>query len=199
MQILSDKMKGLSYLIKSDLFRYNADISNKAFIKNLFFNKGFKLTFWFRVAHHFKDNKLLVLLPKLIYAFYKRSLVTDINYKATIGPGFEFHHVFGSTFGEHVKIGRNVVLSHGVTLGYTRRGPKKGAPTIKDNVYIGPGALVIGNITIGNNVIIGGNAVVTKDIPDNSVVVGNPGKVISDIGSGEYIRNTDYDKHLKKM
>lgn len=71
-----------------------------------------------------------------------------------------------------------------------------GAPTIGDNVYVGPGALIVGKITIGNNVVIGGHAVVTKDVPDNSVVVGNPGKVISSGGSDGYVVNTDYDMFL---
>ncbi len=61
-------------------------------------------------------------------------------------------------------------------------------------MFIGPGALVIGKIRIGNNVAIGGNAVVSKDIPDNAVVVGNPGSIVSYYGSQEYINRIDYDR-----
>jgi len=64
-------------------------------------------------------------------------------------------------------------------LGRVNRGNKKGFPVIGNNVYIGPGAKIIGNVHIGNNVAIGANCVVTHDIPDNGVVVGIPGKVIS--------------------
>lgn len=90
-------------------------------------------------------------------------------------------------------IGKNCNISQGVTIGPTKRGSRRGCPTIGDNVFIGPGALVIGGIKIGRNVAIGGNAVVNKDIPDNAVVVGNPGVIVSFEGSGDYINLTDYE------
>jgi serine O-acetyltransferase len=67
-------------------------------------------------------------------------------------------------------------------------------PVIGDNVYIGPGAKIIGRVNMGSGVAIGANAVVTKDVPDNAVVVGVPAKVISYNGSKGYINKTDYDK-----
>jgi serine O-acetyltransferase len=79
-------------------------------------------------------------------------------------------------------------------LGKANRGVRKGYPVIGDNVYIGPGAKIVGNVHIGNNVAIGANCVVTKDIPDNSVVVGVPGRVISLESSVGYINRTDYDQ-----
>lgn len=84
-------------------------------------------------------------------------------------------------------------LSQQVTIGVVNRGKMKGYPTIGDNVYIGPGAKVIGNVHVGNNVAIGANCVVTKDVPDNAVVVGIPGQVISYEGSTGYINKTDYE------
>ncbi len=70
-------------------------------------------------------------------------------------------------------------------------------PVIGDNVYIGSGAKIIGSVNVGNNVAIGANAVLTKDVPDNAVVVGVPAKVISYKGSMGYIDRTDYDKVKK--
>ncbi len=76
---------------------------------------------------------------------------------------------------------------------YTRLEEKtEEGPTIGDNVYIAPGVKVFGKIKIGDNVAIGANCVVTKDIPDNAVVVGIPGRIISNEGSGGYIVYTDY-------
>lgn len=92
----------------------------------------------------------------------------------------------------NVVIGKNCNISHLVTLGVSNRGTRKGVPTIGDNVYIGPGAKIIGNIIVGNHAAIGANCVVTKDVPDNAVVVGVPGKVISLDGSVGYINKTDY-------
>jgi len=93
---------------------------------------------------------------------------------------------------DYAQIGKNCNISHGVTVGQMNRGGRKGTPTIGDNVYIGPGARVIGQIRIGNNVAIGANTVVTKDVPDNAVLVGAPGRVISLNDSTDYVMNTDY-------
>ena len=74
------------------------------------------------------------------------------------------------------------IFHRDVTIGLKVRGKNRGNPTIGDNVYIAPGVKIFGDIKIGNNVAIGANCVVTKDIPDSSVVVGIPGKVISQEG-----------------
>ncbi|MDY6895657.1 MAG: serine acetyltransferase, partial [Thermotogota bacterium] len=92
----------------------------------------------------------------------------------------------------NVSIGKNCNISPGVTLGQTNRGKNKGCPTIGDNVFIASGAKIIGNILVGNNVAIGANCVVIEDVPENSVIVGVPGKIISRNGSVGYINKTDY-------
>ena len=91
----------------------------------------------------------------------------------------------GIVINSKVKIGQNCNISQGVTIGAT----KKGVPKIKNNVYIGPGAKIFGDVLIGSNVSIGANAVVTKDINDNGVAVGIPAKTISYNGSTDYINN----------
>ena len=115
-----------------------------------------------------------------------------------IGAGFYIGHFGGIVVSPKAKIGNNCNLSQGVTIGRVNRGPKKGYPTIGNNVYVGPGAKIIGAIDLGNNVTIGANCVVTKDIPDDSVVVGIPGKVISSEGSDGYVSRTDYDQYLQR-
>ena len=84
-------------------------------------------------------------------------------------------------------IGDNVNISQGVTIGQTNRGKRKGVPVIGNGVYIGPGAKVIGKVTIGNNVAIGANAVVTEDVPDNACVAGVPAKIVSMNGAEGYV------------
>jgi serine O-acetyltransferase len=88
-------------------------------------------------------------------------------------------------------IGSNCNILQNVTIGNTKGGKKTGAPVIGDHVYLGPGAVVVGGITIGNNVLIAPNAFVNFDVPDDSIVIGNPGKIIpNNAATVEYIRNT---------
>ena len=105
-----------------------------------------------------------------------------------IGIGAEFanhpympHGLHGIFISERSRIGKNCVIFHQVTIGAKRTVDSKnnGNPTIGDNCYIGSGAKIIGNIHIGNNVRIGANCVVYQDIPDNSVVVNGPTRIIS--------------------
>jgi len=97
-----------------------------------------------------------------------------------IGPGLYIGHFGGITVSSAAEIGSRCTLSPCITIGVSGEGSKQGVPIIGDNVYVAPGARLIGKIRIGNNVKIGANAVVYKDIPDNAVVVLDPGfKIIS--------------------
>ncbi len=80
-------------------------------------------------------------------------------------------------------------MGHGVTLGREYRGKRQGAPNIGNRVWIGPGAVIVGKVRIGDDSLIAPNSFVNFDVPDNSVVIGNPGKVVSKKGSAGYIRN----------
>ena len=92
----------------------------------------------------------------------------------------------GIVFGETCEIGDNCTIYHGVTLGGTGKDTGKRHPTLGNNVTVGTGAKVLGNIRIGNNVKIGGNSVVVKDVPDNCTVVGVPGRIIKRNGCGVF-------------
>ncbi len=102
----------------------------------------------------------------------------EIHPGATIGPGLFIDHGMGVVIGETAEIGADVTLYHGVTLGGTSLTKGKRHPTLGDNVVVGAGAKVLGAIHIGDNSRIGANAVVVKDVPSNSVVVGVPGQVV---------------------
>jgi serine O-acetyltransferase len=101
----------------------------------------------------------------------------EIHPGAQIGPGFFIDHGMGVVIGETAEVGANVTLYHGVTLGGTSWKKGKRHPTIEADVVIGAGAKVLGPITVGAGSRIGANAVVVKDVPPNSVVVGVPGRV----------------------
>ena len=109
----------------------------------------------------------------------KRKIGIEIHPGATIGKNLFIDHGTGVVIGETAVIGDNVTMFHGVTLGGTgNERDKKRHPTIGNNVFIGSGAKILGNIIIGNNVKIGANAVVLKDVEDDRTVVGIPGYVV---------------------
>lgn len=119
-----------------------------------------------------------IVLSPLFYILRYRVMTNwgiDIPREASIGGGLYIAHFGGIIISPHARIGKNLDISQGVTIGISGEGEKRGVPTIGDNVYIGPGAKVFGKINIGNNVKIGANAVVYKDIPDNAIVVLKPG------------------------
>ncbi|MBI3312062.1 MAG: serine O-acetyltransferase [Candidatus Omnitrophica bacterium] len=106
----------------------------------------------------------------------------EIHPGAVIGKGLFIDHGMGVVIGETAEIGNNVTIFQGVTLGGTGKEKGKRHPTIGDNVVIGAGAKVLGSFKIGNNVQIGANAVVVREAPANSVVVGVPGRIVRQEG-----------------
>jgi serine O-acetyltransferase len=99
----------------------------------------------------------------------------DVPRSADIGRGLYIGHFGGITVSGKALIGKNCNMSQGITIGVSGRGEGRGAPVIGDNVYIAPGARVIGQIRVGSNVKIGANAVIHDDLPDNAVAVLAPG------------------------
>jgi serine O-acetyltransferase len=118
------------------------------------------------------------LLPRLFSEVVHRITGIDIHPGATIGRGFFIDHGTGVVIGGTAIVGDDVTIYQGVTLGGTSLQRKKRHPTLGNNVTVGSGAAVLGDITIGDNVKIGANSVVVKDVPPNSTVVGIPGRVV---------------------
>ncbi len=106
----------------------------------------------------------------------------EIHPAATVGKNLFIDHGMGVVVGETAIIGDNVLLYQGVTLGGTGKETGKRHPTIGNNVVVGTGAKILGNILIGDNSYIGANAVVIKDVPPNSTVVGIPGRITKQEG-----------------
>jgi serine O-acetyltransferase len=121
-------------------------------------------------------------LKPLAFLIYRLNVILGhavIGRNADLGPGLVILHSFGIVINTQVKAGRNLVLEHGVTIG----AEKYRSPILGDNVFIGAGAKIIGDVRIGSDVKIGANAVVTKDIPDGATAVGIPARVIKIYGT----------------
>jgi len=174
----------LKKLIVDDLYRYNGNVSTKIFLKSYFLIPGFNYMFWLRLGQHWNSTIIKYILhrKKIKYGI-------QISMDTKIGKGFYIGHFGSIVVSGGAKIGDNCNISQDVTIGFIPRGKKKGVPVIGDNCYIAPGAKIIGNVKIGNNVAIGANAVVTTDLPDNAVAVGIPAKIISYNGSDGYTNN----------
>jgi serine O-acetyltransferase len=102
----------------------------------------------------------------------------EIHPGASIGEGFFIDHGMGVVIGETAEIGKNVTLYHGVTLGGTSWNKGKRHPTLEDNVIVGANAAILGNIRVGQNSKVGSGSIVNKEVPPNSTVVGNPGRIV---------------------
>ncbi len=118
------------------------------------------------------------LLPRLIATFSRSLTGIEIHPAATIGTGLFIDHGMGVVIGETARIGRDVTSYQGVTLGGTGLEPDKRHPTLGDRVLIGSGAKLLGPIVLGDDVKVGANAVVLRDVPAGATVVGIPAKVV---------------------
>lgn len=192
--------KAFRYLILSDLYRIHRDVRLRTLLRELLFGDSYKYVFWLRTSQYAQRRRghrlLLYPLARLFLHHYGRRLGIGIPVQVDIGPGFYISHFTGVFVNSNSTIGRNCNISQGVTLGLANRGPRKGVPSLGDNVYLGPGAKVVGKVRIGNNVAVGANAVVTRDLPDSAVAVGIPAKVISFQGSANYVARTGYEELL---
>lgn len=174
-------------MVKKDVLRTYNLVKGNRFRKILdcYRSPGVHAVVIFRFGKWLKRRNLVIrlFLEPLYFLLYHRirsKWGIEIPRSAEIGEGFYIGHSGGIIISGSVKIGKNFNLSQQVTIGISGRDERRGVPTIGDNVYIAPGAKIFGRIRIGNNVRIGANAVVFKDIPDNAIVVIDPGfKIIS--------------------
>ncbi len=118
-------------------------------------------------------------LPARLVSQLSRFLTgIEIHPGATIGPGLFIDHGMGVVIGETTEIGEDVTIYQGVTLGGTGKETGKRHPTVEDGVIVGTGARVLGPVRIGEGAKVGAGAIVIKDVPPNSTVVGNPGRPV---------------------
>ena len=129
--------------------------------KNRIINSAYSFK-WLFVLRHLFQFFLHIYLPSSVH---KKRLRLCHCYNVTINPS--------------AKLGSNVTIYHGVTIGSKQFGSNSGTPSIGDNVIVYPNAIVVGGITVGDGAVIGAGCVVVSNIPSNAMVVGNPGRVIS--------------------
>ena len=132
---------------------------------------------WVHQLAHFLWRGKIPFIPRLISQLNRFLTGIEIHPGAKIGKRCFIDHGAGVVIGETAEIGNDVTLYQGVTLGGTGKEKGKRHPTIGNNVVIGAGAIILGAITIGDNSRIGAGAVVTKLVPANSTVVGNPARI----------------------
>ena len=151
---------------------------------------GVKAVFFHRIANFFSTAKFH-LIARIISQFSRFLTGIEIHPNAKIGKNLFIDHGMGVVIGETSEIGDNVTIYHMVTLGgiapsintNDQRNTKR-HPTLEDNVVIGSGAQILGPITIGKNSLIGANAVVTKNVPEKSIMVGIPATRVGDATKG---------------
>jgi serine O-acetyltransferase len=156
---------------------FERDPAARSTLEILFLYPGLHALWGYRLSHWFWKHNLK-FIGRFISQVTRWITGIEIHPGAKIGSGFFIDHGMGVVIGETTEIGKNVTLYHGVTLGGVSMEKGKRHPTLEDNVVVGAGAKVLGNITIGEGSRIGANAVVVKPVPANSVVVGVPGQVV---------------------
>lgn len=165
-------------VIKEDLFRYiQGDYNIWRLLRGLKI-PGFRFMYFLRRSAKARKGSVLWIINRIILRRYSYKFGYQIPYYTKIGEGFYIGHfgfivIHGSSI-----IGRNCNIAHGVTIGEASRGKLKGVPRLGDYVWIGTNAIIVGNISIGSHVLIAPGAFVNFDVPDHSMVIGNPGKIL---------------------
>ena len=173
---------------EKDLFRYYGN--KKRSLKAKFATpKQLKYIKIFRKCKSCKNKIIRTYYRFLLLSLQKKTAI-QIPYKTEIGEGFYIGHLGSVVINPMAVIGKNVNIAQGVTIGQENRGARKGAPRIGNEVWIGANAVIVGNITIGDDVLIAPLSFVNFDVPSHSIVIGNPAKIIHRENATEgYISN----------
>jgi serine O-acetyltransferase len=168
---------------------FHGDPAAKSALEIFFCYPGFHSILLHRAAHRMHLAGF-TLLARIVSQFNRTVTGIEIHPGATVGRRCFIDHGMGVVIGETTEIGDDVLLYQGVTLGGTGKERGKRHPTIGNNVVIGTGAKILGNITIGDHTKIGAGSVVIRSVPDHSTVVGVPGRVVRlRVDSGDYLEH----------
>ncbi|MBD2579035.1 serine O-acetyltransferase [Oscillatoria sp. FACHB-1406] len=167
----------ISTLIADFQIIFERDPAARNWLEVIFCYPGLQILLFHRVAHWLYQHKV-PFIPRLISHLGRFFTGIEIHPGAQIGRGVFIDHGMGVVIGETAIVGDYCLIYQGVTLGGTGKESGKRHPTLGENVVIGGGAKVLGNITIGNNVRIGAGSVVLRDVPSDCTVVGIPGRIV---------------------
>lgn len=159
--------------IKKDYYRYTGTDYQGKICRLIKKNSGFAYMFFWRKTK-FAHNKISKYIYRCFLHHWAKRTGIEIPLSVELGAGVLFLHPYSITMNSKTVAGKNLTVMKGATIGNTK-GKNGGTPVIGDNVYIGLNSTVVGNISIGNNVMIAANTFVNFDVPDNSVVLGSPG------------------------
>ncbi len=170
-------MGALDETIKADFLANGAkDASWKTAFKFFWVHPGFAAALYYRIyASWYPRGGWRRVVARILWLRVIRTTGCHIGPLAKIGPGLELRHPTGIVIGDGAVIGKNVSIYQNVTIGIRGEGEY---PVIGDNVKIYAGACILGRVRIGDNAVIGANAVVLADVPDNAVAVGVPARIL---------------------
>ncbi|WP_276965395.1 serine acetyltransferase [Chryseobacterium sp.] len=131
-----------------------------------------------RISQKYQKKSILNTFWRVVLRHYQIKYGFQIYPETQIGEGFYLGHFGSLVINPKTVIGKNCNIAHGVTIGKKKKKKNEGYPVIGDEVWIGTNAVIVGGITIGNNVLIVPNSYVNFDVPSDSVVIGNPAKII---------------------
>lgn len=181
--------------VRADLYRYRGKADLRTFIGAYLHDPGFRFTYYLRkVAFYYEKRKSFgifgYIYNRTLLHHYRFKYGFDMSPQTIIGPGFYIGHFGGVVISPYAVLGANINIAQGVTIGSTSTGPRMGAPTLGDRVWVGANAILVGKITIGSDALIGPGAYVYFDVPEKAVVLGNPAIVVANSGSAGYINRT---------
>jgi len=181
-------VKSFQDIIESDLFRHEGLKGVHGLLRG-WYKPGFRYTLLWRIV----ESKKLPPPFHFLVRTYKRTQRVkygfEISNEARIGMGFYLTNHVGPVVIGPVVIGEYCNIAHNVTIGRSYKNGEIGRPTIGNRVWIGTGSVLVGKITIGSNVMIAPNTFLNVDVPDNSIVIGNPARIIPKENPTKYYIN----------
>jgi serine O-acetyltransferase len=178
--------------VRADLYRWRSRTDLRAFLSAYLHEPGFRFTYYLRKVAFYSRRKRTwgifgYIYNRIMLNHYRFRYGFEISPTTTIGPGLFLGHFGGIVISPYAILGSNINIAQGVTIGAESRGRRTGAPTLEDRVWVGAHAIIVGKVAIGAEALIAPGAFVNFDVPAKAVVLGNPGKVVSNVGSAGYM------------